>query len=305
MSAPGLRAHHIVRFTTHDDDLIPAIADFVSDGVRLGERVILVLSKAHWDAVEAFLVARHVRIGTALKHHQIVVSDVEEALAGITVDGRADPERFRAVAQGIQDSLERPIRVYGELIPAVAARGEIDAAVEMEHMGEDLAAQAGISVLCAYNVNQLKTANHVEHICGVHHAAVAVGGEPQGLAPVVLLADDFHDGRELYADYLTFKGYQVVAAYDGMEAISLAHMARPAVMVLDVRMPRLSGLEAMQILKKEAGFQRTPIVALTAHALDIEREMFLASGFDAVLAKPCLPVDVAKTVETLLRGSAP
>jgi len=300
MSAPRLRSHHIVRFSTHDDDLIPAVADFVSDGVRLGERVVLVLSKAHWDAVEALLVERHVRIVTAIKHHQVVVSDVEEALAGITVDGRADPERFRAVAQGIQDSLEPPVRVFGELIPRVAARGEIDAAIEMERLGDDLAVQGGVSVLCAYRVADLKTAADIDRVCGVHHVAVAGGGEPKHLAPIVLLADDFHDGRELYEEYLRDKGYQVVAVEDGLQAISLAHLARPAVMLLDVRMPRLSGLEAMQILKKEPAFRQTPIVALTAHALDSEREMFLSSGFDAVVTKPCLPADVAKTVERLL-----
>ena len=116
----------------------------------------------------------------------------------------------------------------------------------------------------------------------------------------MLLADDFHDGRELYEEYLRFKGYQVVAAHDGLQAISLAHIARPAVMLLDVRMPRMSGLEAMQILKKEPAFQKTPIIALTAHALDAEREFFMSSGFDAVLAKPCLPADVARTVEQLI-----
>ena len=299
MSALRQRAHHIVRFTNHDDDLVPAVADFVADGVRLGERVALVITRDHWTAVESLLVERHVRIGTALKHHQVLVTDVEDALAQIVVGGRPDPTRFQPMAAAILEALEPPVRVFGELAPRIAAL-DIDAAIEFEALGEHLAAQAGVNILCAYHLDGLKEAEHVDRVCKSHDAAVAGGGQPAHLAPIVLLADDFHDGRELYEEYLRLKGYQVVAAHDGIQAISLAHIARPAVMLLDVRMPGMSGLEAMQILKKDADFRHTPIVALTAHALDAEREMFLASGFDEVLAKPVLPAVVAQTVERLL-----
>jgi CheY-like chemotaxis protein len=77
-------------------------------------------------------------------------------------------------------------------------------------------------------------------------------------------------------------------------------MARPAIMLLDVRMPRMSGLEAAQILKKDALFSHVPIVALTAHARAHERETYLAGGFDDVLEKPCLPSDVAQVVARLV-----
>ena len=298
MASPRQRAHHIVRFTTHDDDLIPAIADFVSDGVRLGERVALVITPDHWTAVESLLVERQVRIRAALKHHQVVVTPVEDALAQVVVDGRPDPQRFQAMAEGILDAMEPPVRVFGELAPRIAEI-DIDAAIEIERLGEQLAVEAGVNILCAYHLDHMK-ADHVDRVCHAHDAAVAGGGRPAHLAPIVLLADDFHDGRELYEEYLRHKGYQVVSAHDGLDAISLARLACPAVMLLDVRMPRMSGLEAMQILKKDAAFRSTPIVALTAHALDAEREMFLASGFDEVLAKPIMPADVAQAVERLL-----
>ncbi len=301
MNVPRARAHHVVRFSTHDDDLIPALADFVSDGVRLGERVSLSLTSDHWRALEAMLGERHVRIGTALKHQQVVVSDVHEMLAAITVDGRTDVSRFKAMAAAMLEALAPPIRLFGELCPLVAARGEWEAALEMEKVGETLARDAGVNILCAYHLEGLGAdPGHIAQVCASHDAAVSGGNEVPGVRPVVLLADDFNDGRELYEEYLRFKGYQVVSATDGLQAVSLARMTRPAVMLLDVRMPGMSGLEAMQILKKDASFRRVPIVALTAHALDSERAAFLANGFDAVLAKPCLPADVADTVSRLL-----
>lgn len=296
MSASRLRAHHIVRFSTHDDDLIPAVADFVSDGVRLGERVALVITREHWDAVEARLVARHVRIATALKHHQVVVTDVEEALAQITVDGRPDPARFQALADGILDALAPPVRVFGELAPRVAAI-DIDAAIEIEKIGDHLAAEAGVNILCAYHLGYLKSSDHVDRVCAAHHAAVAGGGEPKTLGPIVLVGDDYHAERE---ESLRLIGCQIVSAQDGLQAMSLAHITRPAVMLLDVRLPKMSGLEATQLLRKDPDFRQTPIVALNAHALDAEREMLLSSGFDAVLTERCLPADVAQTVSQLL-----
>lgn len=117
---------------------------------------------------------------------------------------------------------------------------------------------------------------------------------------LLLLADDYADARELYRVYLELIGYEVVTAADGQEAVEQARLRRPAVILLDIRMPRMSGIEAMQELKADPRFAGVPIVALTAHAYHTERDMFLAQGFDAVVPKPCLPEDLAQTVEGLL-----
>jgi CheY-like chemotaxis protein len=299
MPVPPLRAHHIVRFSTHDDDLVPAVADFVSDGVRLGERVVLVITRDRWQAVERLLIENRVRIATAIKHHEVVVVLADDVLAQISEGGHIDLARVDAVMQPVFATLAAPVRVYGELSSLIAAQGRLDIAMELERRAHAFV-ESGLNLLCGYRLSHLSAAaGDIDRICQVHHAALAAGGEPK-LRPIVLLADDFQDGRELYEEYLRARGYQVVAAEDGLQALSLAHIARPAVILLDVRMPRMSGLEAMQILKKQPAFRQTPIVALTAYALDSEREMFLSSGFDAVLAKPCLPADVARTVEQLL-----
>jgi two-component system cell cycle response regulator DivK len=72
------------------------------------------------------------------------------------------------------------------------------------------------------------------------------------------------------------------------------------VILLDIRMAVMTGTDAVRILRSEPSFQRVPIVALMAHALDGERTAALAAGFDELIPKPCLPDELALAVERLL-----
>jgi two-component system cell cycle response regulator DivK len=105
----------------------------------------------------------------------------------------------------------------------------------------------------------------------------------------ILLVDDFEDGLEMYHEYLTYRGYQVVVARNGEEAILQARKHRPDVILLDIRMAVMTGTAVMRVLRADPSFERTPIIALTAHALDGERVAALAAGFDELIPKPCLP----------------
>lgn len=116
----------------------------------------------------------------------------------------------------------------------------------------------------------------------------------------ILLVDDFEDGLEMYREYLTYRGHRVVVARNGTEAVDQARLHRPDLILLDIRMPRMTGTEAMRVLRSDGSFENVPIIALTAHALDAERRAALAAGFDAVIAKPCLPDELASTVEQIL-----
>lgn len=112
----------------------------------------------------------------------------------------------------------------------------------------------------------------------------------------VLLVDDFEDGLEMYDEYLTYRGFHVVIARDGDEAVSQARLHRPDVILLDLRISGMTGMEAMRILRADASFVDTPIIALTAHALEGERRLALDAGFDELIAKPCLPDSLAAAV---------
>lgn len=116
----------------------------------------------------------------------------------------------------------------------------------------------------------------------------------------ILLVDDFEDGLDMYQEYLTYRGYRIVPARTGEEAIVQARAHRPDVILMDLRMPGMTGTDAMRVLRSDPAFQHVPIIALTAHALDSERTDALAAGFDDLIPKPCLPDHLALAVERIL-----
>jgi CheY-like chemotaxis protein len=118
--------------------------------------------------------------------------------------------------------------------------------------------------------------------------------------PLILLVDDFDDALEIYATYLTFHGYRVQTARDGREAIDAARETQPAIVLMDLRMPVLDGTGALRLLRDIPRLRSVPVIALTAHALEEERVAALAEGFDAVIAKPCLPDDLLRAVREVL-----
>lgn len=122
-----------------------------------------------------------------------------------------------------------------------------------------------------------------------------------GDAPLILLVDDFEDALEMYRDYLVFRGYRVVSATNGRDALDIFRSQRPDLILLDLRMPGLSGLDVVRILRSDEECDGCPIVALTAHALEDERVEAFRAGFDEVIAKPCLPDALVQHIERLLR----
>jgi two-component system cell cycle response regulator DivK len=123
---------------------------------------------------------------------------------------------------------------------------------------------------------------------------------PQVSQRLVLLVDDYEDGADMYAEYLRFYGYQVLIARTGQEAVDLARSARPALILMDLEMPIISGLNAMRLIRSDESLNQTRIVALTAHALNKERDDAIRAGFDDYIAKPCLPDTLMAAIEHLL-----
>jgi two-component system cell cycle response regulator DivK len=117
---------------------------------------------------------------------------------------------------------------------------------------------------------------------------------------LVLLVDDFEDARDIYSSYLMFRGLRVVCAEDGWRALECARSDRPDIILMDLRMPGLSGTEVMRRLRDDATFSDVPIVALTAHALEDEQMLALRSGFDGVISKPCLPDELFQEIVSVL-----
>jgi CheY-like chemotaxis protein len=97
----------------------------------------------------------------------------------------------------------------------------------------------------------------------------------------VLVADDKPAGRELVRIALESSGYEVTEAGTGLEALEAARRIRPDLIILDIHMPNLDGFGVLHELRKDAEFAATPIMALTASAMQGDRERAIAAGISA------------------------
>ena len=102
----------------------------------------------------------------------------------------------------------------------------------------------------------------------------------------VLIADDKATGRELVRTVLENSRYEVFEASDGVEALAQAREILPDLIILDLHMPGLDGFGVIQELRRDEHFATTPVMALTASAMQGDRERALAVGFTGYIAKP-------------------
>jgi DNA-binding response OmpR family regulator len=121
--------------------------------------------------------------------------------------------------------------------------------------------------------------------------------------PVVLLAEDDDDVRALAELVLRRQGFDVVAVTDGEAALDAAAQRTPTVAVLDVSMPRMDGLEAARRLRERPETSATPIMLLTAHVTDADRQRGREAGVTAQLDKPFSPAVLAERVRALVDGA--
>ena len=104
--------------------------------------------------------------------------------------------------------------------------------------------------------------------------------------PYILVVDDSPDGREMLTEYLTFRGFEVVAAVDGANALAQIQNRHPAVVLMDLRMPGLSGWEATRQLKAHPATRDLIIIALTAQAMTGDEGIARQAGCDGFIQKP-------------------
>jgi CheY-like chemotaxis protein len=116
----------------------------------------------------------------------------------------------------------------------------------------------------------------------------------------VLVADDKATSRELIRTVLENRGYAISEASDGIEALRLARELQPDLIILDLHMPGVDGFGVIAELRREPKFASTPIMALTASAMQGDRERALAAGFDSYVSKPIPLPALRDEVERLL-----
>jgi PAS domain S-box-containing protein len=119
-------------------------------------------------------------------------------------------------------------------------------------------------------------------------------------APVILLAEDNEANINLFADYLSLKGYRLVIAHNGKMAIDLAQQTHPDLILMDIQMPEMDGLEAIQRIRQIPELVDTPIIALTALAMAGDRDRCIAVGANDYLSKPVSLKQLVKKINDYL-----
>jgi len=114
----------------------------------------------------------------------------------------------------------------------------------------------------------------------------------------ILVVEDNAKNMKLFRDVLQATGYLTLEASTGGQALALAGLHRPALVLMDIQLPDMDGLEALGQLRMDARTAAIPVFAVTAQAMRGDRERFIAAGFDGYLSKP---VDVDELLETVGR----
>ncbi len=116
----------------------------------------------------------------------------------------------------------------------------------------------------------------------------------------ILLAEDNEVNIAAFSDYLTAKGYDLTVARNGRQALELVAEIRPHLILMDIQMPEMDGLQTMVQLRATPEFRLTPLIALTALAMPGDRERCLAAGANEYLTKPISPKRLVEVIQTLL-----
>ena len=116
--------------------------------------------------------------------------------------------------------------------------------------------------------------------------------------PQVLVVEDNERNMKLFRDVLQASGFRTLEAPTGERAVELVFEHRPDLVLMDIQLPDIDGIEALHRVRADERFASVPVLALTAQAMDGDRERFLAAGFDGCLSKP---VDIADFVATVKR----
>lgn len=172
---------HVVQFYAHDDELVAAAGRHLTEGLVGGEVAIVIATPSHRRAFERAIAAAGVDVDDATRAGRMHVLDAADTLSRITVDGVLDPGAFDEVVGGLvrRAGSEGRVRAYGEMVALLWDAGQVNAAIELESMWNDLAGRVPFSLFCAYPAQSVTGADRREayhHVCRLHTGVVAGDG---------------------------------------------------------------------------------------------------------------------------------
>jgi two-component system, cell cycle response regulator DivK len=121
----------------------------------------------------------------------------------------------------------------------------------------------------------------------------------------ILVVEDNEKSMKLFRDVLQAKGYRTLEATTGRQAVELAIERGPDLVLMDIQLPDIDGIEALGRLRADECTASIPVLALTAQAMQGDRERFLAAGFDGYVSKPVNIVELVGTVKQHCDGRDP
>ncbi len=131
-------------------------------------------------------------------------------------------------------------------------------------------------------------------------AAVSRPVRQEALPKTILVVEDNELNMKLFHDLLEAHGYNILQTRDGMEALKLARQHRPDLILMDIQLPEVSGLEVTKWIKEDDNLKSIPIIAVTAFAMKGDEEKIREGGCEAYIAKPISVTNFLKTVEQFL-----
>jgi DNA-binding NarL/FixJ family response regulator len=176
-----ITGHHQAGLYFDDRWLIEDVTHFIASSLKAGNATIVMATESHRDSFLSKLAAHGVDAGTAIEHGNYIALDAAETLAAFMLGGMPEPSRFmQAFGSLVQPAMRaatgrRPrVAVFGECVDLLCAQGNVEAAIQMERLGNKLAAEYRLDILCGYSVHKLHSIvdGHIFHRIRAQHSAV-------------------------------------------------------------------------------------------------------------------------------------
>jgi CheY-like chemotaxis protein len=117
---------------------------------------------------------------------------------------------------------------------------------------------------------------------------------------LILIVEDNENNRMLVRDVLQSRGYRTEETDRGEQAVQLAGASRPALILMDIQLPGINGMDALKLLRADPATRDIPVMAVTASAMTHDRQKIMAAGFDAYQSKPLNVREFVEAVRTIL-----
>ena len=187
MRAAAAGGHfHAVRFYEDDKSLCRIVSGFITEGLALEQPALVIATQPHIDAIVTNLTDASVNVEQLRKDGELLLIDARQTLASFMVNGRPDPDVFKASATRVLDQLGRgrakTIRAYGEMVDVLWKDGMTAAAIKLEMLWNRLANTHDFSLLCGYAMGQFYKDATVDDVCRHHTHLVSDSGEVARIA---------------------------------------------------------------------------------------------------------------------------